>query len=1005
MQPTLDPSALTAPGRATTSSGRGVAVLEVGSFRLLDCDRAFELFVGRARVEMRGVRIFDLLRPSDSSSIEALRRSLDLKAGSNLRVAVQRPSGDLVEVELQAREFELERRAAVHTVWRDLSKTELENEAVPHLSPRPNTLLNLVDHLIAATSYEQLAEAVHSTVGVKMGFTRVIVSRLQPDAGEPALLATFPEQKSAGSPSFHDRAVLPGEERSTADREELTPATFTSPESELTVRDSRGEREGIQLRFVADRPVSNLDANRQLATDAANYVTGAYNRLRLETSRDLDESILRALLTKTSGVTGRDFFDTLVCQLAHALGVEYVLATRYASSSKTHLDAVSFWSNGALKKIDNYAIENTPCKTVLDRGELVIESGVQALYPNDDDLVLLAVDAYVGISISDASGETIGHLCALDSQPLKDSERTVEVLQFFATRVVAELHRIDRDAQLEDALASRSALIELLQISLSPDRLDEKLERAVAVLSKAEVGSLSNKCAIYLLEEQGLEIRVGAQRGLGSLAGCQAPDPVRSWFEENPQFEAAERWSEDPPSKRVGWSKAGDICLVPIRSENENYGLLAVQLDRSSTDCEDELDFLRAACSTLAGLLERSRNQVALGVAETRVLRSQRLEAVGQLAGGIAHDFNNLLTAILGNADLLNARIPGLVELASIRRASESAGRLTSQLLAFTRRQVLKTERIDVGLAVADVAHMLERIIPESITLNVNAKPELLFARADAGQLQQVLINLVVNARDAMPTGGLLGISAEEISLEPGGESPHEAVDERDGKYVMITVSDTGVGIAQDSLERIFEPFYTTKQHSSGSRAEGTGLGLSVVYGIVKQHGGYIDVKSVLGRGTEFRVYLSADLTRPSTPVVETFADPSPRGDATVLVVEDEKEVREIAARLLESLGYSVQTASGGPEALARFSDPEFETDVVLLDVVMPVMSGIQTFEKLRKLRPEQEVIFMTGHDPTAGLKDLLSANQAALLHKPFTRSQLGECVSAQVRGAARNRE
>ena len=444
-------------------------------------------------------------------------------------------------------------------------------------------------------------------------------------------------------------------------------------------------------------------------------------------------------------------------------------------------------------------------------------------------------------------------------------------------------------------------------------------------------------------------------------------------------------------------------ALAPIRSENENYGLVAVQLDRSSIDCGDELEFLRAASSTLAGLLKCSRNQLALGDAETRVLRSQRLEAVGQLAGGIAHDFNNLLTAILGNADLLNARIPGLVELASIRRASESAGRLTSQLLAFTRRQVLKTERIDVGLAVADVAQMLERIIPESITLNVNAPSNRNFALVDAGQLQQVLINLVVNARDAMPKGGLLGISAEEISINPDDESSHEAVDEQDGKYVMITVSDTGVGIAQDSLDRIFEPFYTTKQRSSGSRTEGTGLGLSVVYGIVKQHGGYIDVKSQLGRGTEFSVYFSAELVEPSSPVAKSFAKPSPRGDATVLVIEDEKEVREIAARLLESLGYAVQTASGGPEALAKFSDLEFEIDVVLLDVVMPVMSGIQTFEKLRKLRPEQQVIFMTGHDPTAGLKDLLSANQASLLHKPFTRSQLGECVSSQVRGATQS--
>ena len=246
MQPTLDPSALTAPSGTTTSSGRCVAILEAGSFRLLDCDRTFEHFVGRAHAEMRGLTIFDFLQPSGSSSIEALRRMLELKAGSGFRLAVQRPSGDVVEVELQVREYELQHRTAVHTVWRDLARSELDNQAVPHRSPRPNTLLNLVDRLIAAESFEQLAEAVHTIVGEQIGFSRVLVSRLQPEGDEPALLATYPERTSATSPSFYDRAALPGDELDPDSRDELTPVASANSEFELTVRDSRGEREGIQ---------------------------------------------------------------------------------------------------------------------------------------------------------------------------------------------------------------------------------------------------------------------------------------------------------------------------------------------------------------------------------------------------------------------------------------------------------------------------------------------------------------------------------------------------------------------------------------------------------------------------------------------------------------------------------------------------------------------------------------------------------------------------------------
>jgi CheY-like chemotaxis protein len=265
--------------------------------------------------------------------------------------------------------------------------------------------------------------------------------------------------------------------------------------------------------------------------------------------------------------------------------------------------------------------------------------------------------------------------------------------------------------------------------------------------------------------------------------------------------------------------------------------------------------------------------------------------------------------------------------------------------------------------------------------------------RGDPSQLESAVLNLAVNARDAMPEGGTLTLSTRLLQLD---SVALRALDRElpPGGYVEITVTDTGHGIPKGVLERIFEPFYTTKV-----RSEGTGLGLSVVYGIVDQHGGFLEVESEVGRGTEFRVYLVADRAdraggplSPAAPTLPAGTARAPRA-GRVLVVEDEGAVRDVAAQLLRSFGYTVTTASDGPEALALFENPEFRVDAVLLDVVMPVMSGIETYERLRRLRAGQPVVFMTGHDPTSGLRNLIGEDAVALLHKPFTRAQLGDSM------------
>ncbi len=951
---------------------------------------------------MRGQRIVELLTPLGATEKEAFTRALDLRAGSTFRIHLRRPSGSDATVDIQAREHEFNQRSVVHTVWQDVVEAQVKAEAVDPAPLDPSILLRLIDRLIPTNSLDQLAQAVHETVGLSMGFDRVLISHWDAKSDELTSIAAFPVFDQPGGPSGEglnaETSVVPTSAAPYAADDPSPPEAATSPDTftQLDVRDARGEDSGIQLSFYSASKVIDRETKLRLGGQAATYVAGAFNRLNSENRNERRESILRTLFSKTSGVTGQDFFDTLVRQLAELLNVDFVLATRFTDRSRLRLSPISFWAKGEFKAIEPYPIENTPCGTVLETGELAIETGIQSKYPKDLDLVELGVDSYIGISIQNPIGEPIGHLCALDSDKIEGSKRALELLRFFAIRISAELYRIDRDAELQEAITSRDILLELLQASHSTMSLAEILDRSIGVISESRIEGISGKCAIYLFDERRGEVSLAARRELDGLDDCHAADPVKDWYRAHLDISSPCRWTLEGMAEDTEWKGDNEFILTPIRSLDVTRGLLAVQLSRKELSTATNFSFFQAAADTLSDTLERFRNQAALNDAEARVLRSQRLEAVGQLAGGIAHDFNNLLTAILGNADLLNARFPGLSEVASIRRAGESAGKMTSQLLAFTRKQVLQTERVDIGLLVSDVVQMLERIIPESISLQVNAKPDQFFSLADSGQLQQVLMNLVVNARDAMPRGGLLKIDAEEVKLDPT-----ERMDDADGRaknspFVLLTVSDSGVGIDEESLDRIFEPFYSTKNIRSGARTEGTGLGLSVVYGIVKQHGGFVDVDSEPERGTKFLVYLAADKSATAEQISSSANQPivSTQG-ASVLIVEDEKEVRDIAARLLESLGYLVQTASGGPEALAMFSDPEFQVDTVLLDVVMPAISGLQTFEKLRKTRPHQKVLFMTGHDPTAGLKDLLAQEDVALLNKPFTRTQLGKSIGS----------
>ena len=377
---------------------------------------------------------------------------------------------------------------------------------------------------------------------------------------------------------------------------------------------------------------------------------------------------------------------------------------------------------------------------------------------------------------------------------------------------------------------------------------------------------------------------------------------------------------------------------------------------------------------------------------EAQFVQSQKMQAIGQLAGGVAHDFNNLLTAISGHCDLLLLRHgrddTDYADLVQISQNANRAAALVSQLLAFSRKQTLKPARVSLQDVLSDLMHLLTRLVGEKVRLRLAHAPDLGTIRADKRQLEQVIMNLVVNARDAMPGGGTIRVETEALTLTEDLHRNRARVPA--GDYAVIRVMDAGVGIPEDKLEKIFEPFFTTKRPG-----EGTGLGLSTVYGIVKQSGGFIFVDSVVDEGTQFSLYFPINET---AEVERTTFVAAPRltprqGQGTVLLVEDEAPVRAFASRALRLRGYTVIEADCAEEALRALEDPDVDVDVFVTDVVMPGMDGPSWVKEALIARPNVKVVFVSGY-----AEDVLSEEQARIpnsvfLPKPFSLNELAITV------------
>ncbi|MBK8178871.1 MAG: PAS domain S-box protein [Planctomycetes bacterium] len=671
------------------------------------------------------------------------------------------------------------------------------------------------------------------------------------------------------------------------------------------------------------------------------------------------QAALQAMLAQTSFSTGEDFFRSLTRSLSQVMGVRHALVGEVCLPRRESVRSLAFFTDGAFRGPVEYALAGGPCElTALLKPQTILR-GVQLQFPDCAVLRDLEAESYVGHPLLSSTGEVIGVLFAIHDQPLPTAEPLATVLRAFAARAGPELER----RRIEGDLSASQ-------------------RRYHAIFEQAAVGIAQVGVDGTILEANPTFCRILGY-GREELAGKSIREITC----------------------REDWPVNASLIARAMAGEYQTYGLEKRYLHKDGSPVWAELHaaLVRDAAGRpeyIIGVMQDITERKRL---ESQLLQSQKLDSLGRLAGGIAHDFNNLLTVLLSYTDLASSAPDALTRskcLDSIRTAGERAAALTAQLLAFARKDGGALGSVDVRTAVADLERMLRPLLGERIDLQIFVPDGPLGASIDGAKLQQVLMNLAINARDAMGGEGRLTIEVEHLSrgapargpilgaARESGQSPLQRMEEaaRDPQsWVRITVRDTGVGMSEAVRARVFEPFFTTKEVGRG-----VGMGLATCYGIVRSCGGHIAAESLPDRGTAMRVWLpwvaavEGDDSRPSVAV-----EP---GNETVLVVEDEPTVRRVLVEGLESRGYRVLEAASPLEALACLERHRGPLDLCVLDVVMPEMSGPALARKLAELRPQARVLFMSGYSGD-NLGEFDAGQLDRLLTKPFSHDELARAV------------
>jgi PAS domain S-box-containing protein len=580
---------------------------------------------------------------------------------------------------------------------------------------------------------------------------------------------------------------------------------------------------------------------------------------------------------------------------------------------------------------------------------------------------------------------------------------------------------ITKPFQEEEVLARVTTHLRLRQLTLSLQTHNAQLHAAQAALRQAnedlerrvqertaELAQANVVLTEQIAQRQRVEEILMAERNLLRTLIDNLPDQI--YVKDNASrfvlgnTATTQRLNVSTPEQLVGKT---DFDFFPPEQAAQYYaeeqaivqsGQPMVNHEESGTDSQTGAQVwslttkapIRNAHGQITGLVGVNRDITARKRLEAQFLHAQKMEGIGRLAGGVAHDFNNLLTAITGYAelacDVLAPADPLHSDLQAILEAANRATGLTRQLLAFARKQVLEPQILNLNDLVLNIDKLLRRLIGEDIELVTRTAPDLWSVKADINQIEQVLLNLAINARDAMPGGGKLTIETANVVLDAAYARQHMGV--TPGPFVMLAVSDTGVGMPPEVQAQVFEPFFTTKE-----AGKGTGLGLATCYGIVKQHGGYIWVYSEVDHGTTFKVYLPPTVEVDHTQLRDETPTALLGGNETMLLVEDESAVRQLAARVLRQLGYSVLEATDGKDGLRVAGEHPGPIDLLLTDIVMPQLGGVGLLERLRVVHPHIKVLFMSGYTAHTIVHHSILEAGVAFLQKPFTPEVLARKV------------
>ncbi len=568
---------------------------------------------------------------------------------------------------------------------------------------------------------------------------------------------------------------------------------------------------------------------------------------------------------------------------------------------------------------------------------------------------------------------------------------------FDKTEVLARIKMLLKVKELEAALAqsekhyrfTQSVINMILGESLENNSLEELLQKALNMILSIPWLSFESTGSIYLVENEPATLVMKAQSNLsGQVKKMCKQIPFGACLcglaALNREIQFADHIDERHENRCEDMSPHGHYT-APILFGGRTLGVINIYLKEGVGRNQKEEDLLHSVANTLASIIVRRQGEDERAKLHTQLLQAQKMEAVGQLAGGVSHDFNNILTALMGYAHIMKMKMKEDDPLRSyadqILSLSDKAANLTQSLLSFSRKRIMNPEPVTLNEIIGRIDHLLSRIIGEDIQLQTMLSEEDPVVMADSGQIEQALMNLAANARDAMPEGGFLTIGTETIAID--NEFIKEHGFGKEGEYALIAVTDTGAGMDRETREKIFEPFFTTKEVGKG-----TGLGLSMVYGIIKQHEGHINVYSEPGRGTTFRIYL---------PLIETKVDkikpeviqPAETGTETVLLAEDESEVREFTKKMLEEYGYKVITAGSGQEAIDEFKAHKDKIRLLLLDVIMPNRNGKEAYDAIKKIAPDIKVLFMSGYPADIILKHDIIEKGFAYIEKPASPTKL----------------